>query len=99
MNRSTKAPSEACAHSVPALTGLGNGRRCYECVKCGAVGLASTEQASAVSPPALAKLPPLPFAVFDEFGASCEDRVQDHYASALEQQQGHQSDKPAGRKS
>jgi hypothetical protein len=28
------------------------------------------------------ELPPLPFAVFDEFGKGCEDRVQDHYYNA-----------------
>lgn len=28
--------------------------------------------------------PPLPFAVFDEFGKSCEDRVADHYRAAVE---------------
>ncbi len=29
-------------------------------------------------------LPNLPFAVFDEFGKSCEDRVADHYRAAVE---------------
>lgn len=28
--------------------------------------------------------PPLPFAVFDEFGQGCEDRVADHYRAAVE---------------
>ena len=32
------------------------------------------------------KLPPLPFAVFDEFGKSCEDRVRDHFIEAIEAQ-------------
>lgn len=30
-----------------------------------------------------ATLPPLPFAVFDEFGNGCEDRVRDHFAAAF----------------
>ena len=29
-------------------------------------------------------MPPLPFAVFDEFGKSCEDRVADHYRATVE---------------
>lgn len=33
-------------------------------------------------------LPNLPFAVFDEFGKSCEDRVADHYRAALAAQPG-----------
>ena len=32
------------------------------------------------------KLPPLPFAVLDEFGKSCEDRVRDHFAAAIQAQ-------------
>lgn len=32
----------------------------------------------------IAALPPLPFAVFDEFGQGCEDRVADHYCAAVE---------------
>lgn len=31
----------------------------------------------------LPPLPTLPFAVFDEFGASCEDRVRDHFHAAI----------------
>ena len=30
------------------------------------------------------KLQPLPFAVLDEFGQPCEDRVRDHFAAAFE---------------
>ena len=32
------------------------------------------------------KFPPLPFAVFDEFGQACEDRVNDHYHAARDAQ-------------
>lgn len=35
--------------------------------------------------PEALRLPNLPFAVFDEFGQPCEDRVRDHFAEAFEE--------------
>lgn len=35
--------------------------------------------------PEALQLPTLPFAVFDEFGQPCEDRVRDHFAAAFEE--------------
>lgn len=34
--------------------------------------------------PEALQLPTLPFAVFDEFGQPCEDRVRDHFAAAFD---------------
>lgn len=33
--------------------------------------------------PKALRLPTLPFAIFDEFGNPCEDRVRDHFAAEL----------------